>query len=1084
VGALAPEPSTFDPCAPIPAGTTVLEASAGTGKTHTITQLAVRAVALDGLPLDRLLAVTFTRAATGELRERIRARLARSERLLREGRTADGDAVDALLAEGTEDEVRERCGRLRRALADFDAATIVTLDGFAFAVLGTLGVAGDLDPDPRVVEEVDDLREQVVLDLHLLRFRSRPRLFGLKEARAVVRRATELPEAVLRPADTRDFTSRPETLARLAERARTELGDRKRRARLLTFDDLMLRLRAALRSEDGEALCARLRDQWSLVLVDEFQDTDPVQWEVLEQAFAGPGSATRLVLIGDPKQAIYAFRGADVRAYLRALGTAGTVRELRTNWRSDAPLIAAHDALLGGVQLGSPEIPYRTVEAHFGRPRLHRAPERAALAFRVVDRGHPAIEQTRYGYVQVDSGRAMVARDCAAQIAELLASGAEIEPPDEPRRAVRPEDVAVLCRKSRNAQAVQDELAALGVPAVLGGAGSVFATAAATDWLRLLEALERPGWEGAARLAALTPFLGWDAARLCAASPDDLEAVHAKLHAWARVLRGPGVAALHATITAEEGLPRRVLATRGGERALTDLRHVAELLHREGTSGALGATALATWLRRRIREARTGEEDRERTRRLESDRRAVQLLTVHGAKGLEFGVVHLPDLWDVTTARSGAPVAFHDGGRRVLDVSLEGREHHAALGAWRAEERAEELRLLYVALTRARHQAVVWWAGAAAASGAPLTRLLLDRRPDGALGPGPDRTPADAAMLGALEELASSCPEISVATVETTDPPRYAEPPAAPAELAARRFDRPIDHAWRRTSYSALAAGARETRVAVGTEVEDDLLADEPPEDELLGAEGGSALATMPGGRDVGTVVHRVLERADLAAGDLEGELERELTEATARSGVELGPLDAVAADLAIALRTPVLDGRAVTATEDRLDELVFELPLAGGDVPAGDVTLGRLAAALHEHLAEGDPVRAYADVLAQPGLGPPFRGFLTGSIDLVARWEHDGVRRYALYDYKTNRLPSYEPSALHAEMAEAHYWLQALIYLVALHRHLRAREPGYDADRQLAGAAYLFLRGMPEAGVVTWSPSGALLDALSEVLG
>jgi exodeoxyribonuclease V beta subunit len=172
-------PAPFDPRAELPEGVTVLEASAGTGKTSTIAALAARAVALDGMRLDRLLAVTFTRAATGELRERIRERLVRSERLLREGRTGEGDVVDVLLAQGDPEEVRARCGRLRQALADFDAATIVTLHGFCQAVLGTLGVAGDLDPDSAVVEEVDDLRDQVLLDLYLRRFRVHRPMFGL-----------------------------------------------------------------------------------------------------------------------------------------------------------------------------------------------------------------------------------------------------------------------------------------------------------------------------------------------------------------------------------------------------------------------------------------------------------------------------------------------------------------------------------------------------------------------------------------------------------------------------------------------------------------------------------------------------------------------------------------------------------------------------------------------------------------------------------------------------------------------------------------------------------------------------------------
>jgi exodeoxyribonuclease V beta subunit len=1084
--------TAFDPAAPLSDGVTVLEASAGTGKTYTIAALATRAVALDGLPLERLLAVTFTRAATGELRERIRERLARSERLLREGRAIDGDEVDALLAAGTAAEVRERCGRLRTALADFDAATIVTLHGFCQTVLSALGVAGDLDPDPTVVEEVNDLREQVVLDLYLRRFRTHLPMFDLAQARTIVRAAVELPDVVVLPPDTRQMRNIAESRARLASVARTELDARKRRARLLTFDDLLVRLRDALAGDGGEALCDRLRARWELVLVDEFQDTDRLQWEVLERAFAGSGR--RLVLIGDPKQAIYAFRGADVHAYLGAADRAGALHTLDVNWRSDQDLIDAYDALLGGVQLGHERIAYRTVRAHHITRRLRGAPDPAALRLRVLDRFAPTIVRTaKAEVVQVTSARHAVAADCARDLSALLASGAEVEH-DGGRRRLRPGDVAVLCRKSENAQRVYRELERLGVPVVLAGAGNVFDTAAATHWLRLLEALERPAYEGAARVAALTPFLGWDAERLAAATPADLEGVHGRLHRWARLLRTQGVAALAEAITVDERLAARVLGSAGGERALTDLRHVAELLHRVGTTDGLGATALATWLRRRIADARVSDADQDHARRLESDHLAVQVLTVHRSKGLEFPIVYLPDLWDVFRPQKDRPAAFHDtSGRRGLDVGLIGREYQGHVLAKTTEERAEELRLLYVALTRARHQAVMWWAGTQMAACAPLTRLLLDRDADGAIGLGLDTTPSDDVMTKALTELAARAPgRMSVGTAPSGVGIPFSPPAVPEADLEVRRFARPLDRAWRRTSYSALAAGAKEHRVPVGTEAEENLLADEPvaEDDEPTTTQDASALARMPAGREIGTVIHRVLEQADFTADDLPAELLAHLEAATVRGGVEVGALADVSAGLAAALAVPLgptLDDRALTAISpaDRLDELVFELPLAGGDRPSGQVTLGRIAEVLQARLAADDPIRPYADLLAAP---TPFRGYLTGSIDLVWRWRtEEGRWRFALADYKTNRLPDYGQATMLAEMQDKHYLLQALIYLVALHRHLRARLADYDADRDLAGAAYLFVRGMgigadPGDGVVAWQPSGALLDALSEV--
>jgi exodeoxyribonuclease V beta subunit len=227
-----------------------------------------------------------------------------------------------------------------------------------------------------VVEEVDDLRDQVLLDLYLRRFRVHRPMFGLAGAAEVVGAAIGLPGVPVIPVDTGHAMDVAETRGRLARAGREELDLRKRRLRLLTFDDLLVRLRDALASEDGEALCDRLRARWDLILVDEFQDTDRLQWEVLERAFVAAGK--RLVLIGDPKQAIYAFRGADVHAYLGALQHAGVVRTLDVNWRSDQDLIDAHDALLAGTQLGHPLIPYRAVRARHAARRLHGAPDRAA----------------------------------------------------------------------------------------------------------------------------------------------------------------------------------------------------------------------------------------------------------------------------------------------------------------------------------------------------------------------------------------------------------------------------------------------------------------------------------------------------------------------------------------------------------------------------------------------------------------------------------------------------------------------------------------------------------------------------------
>ncbi|HEV7864763.1 MAG TPA: 3'-5' exonuclease, partial [Acidimicrobiia bacterium] len=473
-----------------------------------------------------------------------------------------------------------------------------------------------------------------------------------------------------------------------------------------------------------------------MALVDEFQDTDPVQWDILRLGFGGSGAT--LVLIGDPKQAIYAFRGADVYAYLAAAEVAGTQATLAVNWRSDQGLIDAYDVLLRGARLGHEGIIYKQVRAAPANqaPRLVGAPVAAPLRLRVLHRDDGIVTITpQKQLAQAAHSRALIAGDLADDLVTLLSSGARVErrhrdgsPAGD--EEVRPGHVAVLVRTNRQANLVRGALAAVGITAVINGAGSVFATPVAREWLRLLEALERPTSVTRARSATLTAFLGWEAEQVAAAGDDAWETVHFTLNRWAGVLRRHGVASLLELISASEGLPARLLTEAGGERDLTDLRHVGQLLHGAATAEGLGMTALTAWLRQRIAEAEEDTNSEERSRRLESDAEAVQVLTIHRSKGLEFPVVYLPYLWEPGYVPPRCAAVYHDarnGNVRTIDVSLGGDERdpwHDHRSAFLVEQRGEDLRLAYVALTRAKHQAVLWWAAGKDSENSALFRLL------------------------------------------------------------------------------------------------------------------------------------------------------------------------------------------------------------------------------------------------------------------------------------------------------------------------------------------------------------------------
>lgn len=1119
----------FDLAGPLPRGTALLEASAGTGKTFAIGALVTRYVAEGVVPLDQMLVVTFGRAATQELRDRVRGALLRAERTFAAALAGrDTGPVDTVLEALLDVGDAERAARHRRladALAVFDHATIATIHQFCQLVLRSLGVAGDTEPGAELVESLADLTVEVVDDLYLRRYgsASEPPPFDRACALKVATAAVEDPRAGLADADPDDAVGAARV--RFAREVRAEMERRKRRLGILSYDDLLGRLADALdpaAADGGVAVGARMRERWRVVLVDEFQDTDPVQWQVLERAF-GAADTGAMVLVGDPKQAIYAFRGGDVVAYLDAARHATTRATLGSNWRSDAPLVDTLAVLLGNAALGHEEIVVHPVRAEGGDSRLAGAPYPAPFRLRQVPRdGLPQYK----GLVRAAPAREHVAADLAADVAGLLAAGATWD-----GRPLVPGDVAVLVSARAHGRLVQEALAEHGVAGVMPG-GDVFETPAADEWLTFLEALESPHRSGLVRAAALTAFLGRTAADLDAGG-EDLTARDADtLRGWALLLRHRGVAALLEAVEGQleavegqleaaeqRGLSARVLARAGGERLLTDIRHLGQLLHEVSVTGSLGLTALLAWFRDERR--RTGTT--ERPRRLDSDAEAVQIVTVHGSKGLQYPVVYLPFGYD-NYARPVEIALYHDEhGARTIDVSGSGAHWAAHCAAHRAEEDGEELRKLYVALTRAQSQVVAWWAPTSSTPTSGLHRLLFGRTPGTREVPGSQPVKDDAyvtRVLGLLQELGGPAAELAVPAAATAPAPVDGHAP-----LTARTFDRAVDTTWRRTSYSGLVAAADDgagagagTGAGVGSEPEAAGTDDEPaaPEADISVVPGAaertapaaetSPMADLPTGATFGSLVHAVLENADPFAPDLRAELLEHVTEQLRWWPVTADP-GAIADGLLPLHRTPLgplADGLTLgeIGLPDRLRELTFELPLSGGDAEGGlggpegtGATLGDLAPLLRAHLPADDPLAAYAGRLDQPALGDqPLRGYLTGSVDVVLRLPSG---RFVVVDYKTNFLGPAVADYTRERMAEAmlhsHYPLQALLYGAVLHRYLRWRVPGYDPDTHLGGALYLFVRGMagpdtPDAGgspagVFSWRPPTALLVALSGLL-
>jgi exodeoxyribonuclease V beta subunit len=901
---------------------------------------------------------------------------------------------------------------------------------------------------------------------------------------------------------------------------------------------MLLRLAEALADPHrGQAARRRLAERYRVVLVDEFQDTDLVQWDVVHRAFASSGA--HLILIGDPKQAIYAFRGADVYAYLAARRSTVPANRftLERNWRCDADLGAALDALFDPLQFGNAEIVYRPVSGTCQHPNPGIAPPVEPLRLRWLDRSQGYLGQRFHSSKAVtkNSAEQLVAVDVAAEIDKLVASGAQIAAQDQAgTKPLEPGDVAVLVRTNEQATLVQKQLISAGIPAVVSTSRSVMSTPAARDWLLLLDALQQPSSRSLAASVALGAFFGKPAEALASGDERFWEAVHARLHEWAAVLQRAGVAGLFAEACASEELPKRLLSEVQGERRLTDLAHIAELLHAEARRSQLGPAALRAWLARRKQEATSERaETEELCRRLDSDAKAVQILTVHRAKGLEFPVVYCPYFWTRgKRPRSGEPVSFHDrlGTSRKLDVGGDDGpcyEEHFKLA--QNELEGEDLRQMYVAATRAKHMLVIWWVPGAQCQRSPFGRLLLSPRDaDGALGEPRPKEPSDKEVAAALNLVAARAPglvrveQMSSSQLAARGPARGIGPPKV---LAVMPFERPVDTSWARLSYSSITASAH-GHAPVGSEPEEPGTYDEPPDGDqpapvLVASTSGdgaageesvlrsfaSPWAAIPAGASAGTFLHRVLQLVDFTA----PELTSSLTSVVNRY-IETYPGDPddaprIVTALEIALNTPLgplaggLSLRGIRRA-DRLDELGFELPLAGGETPAGEVTTADLADAFSVHVRPGEPLWAYTKTLRGHAIGTTLRGYLNGSLDLAFRTVCEGGPRYFVVDYKTNWLAPpgealsawhYRPAALEAEMCRSHYVLQALFYLVALHRYLRWRLPGYRPEEHLGGVLYLFVRGMcgPDqptvaghpCGVFSWRPPAALVQNLSDLL-
>jgi len=859
------------------------------------------------------------------------------------------------------------------------------------------------------------------------------------------------------------------------------MAELKRRNRQFGFADMLVRLKEALEGANGEALRKRILDQFPVAMVDEFQDTSPDQYRIFDLLYRVQDNdpARGLFLIGDPKQSIYGFRGADIHSYLSARrATSGRHYQLGTNFRSTKQLVRAVNQLFHYAEQGytagafrfrqgdDNPLPFEPVDANGRKQELVG-----------VDGPYQAlaVATTERDDLRTEDYRDFFAHHCAEHIVTLLNDERVGFADDEGAqfinfRRLLPADIAILVRDRKEATAVRRALALRKVPSVyLSDQDSVVESEEAADMLRWLQAVANPLDGSLARAAFATATCALPLAELARLASDEqawesrVEQLKTLHQAWQR----QGVLAMLRRFIHELGLPAKLLAMAGGERRLTNLLHLAELLQ-EASRELDGEQALIRWFAEQIEGM--GEGGDERVLRLESDAELVKVVTVHKSKGLEYPLVYLPFAVTArkTERRNRAFFEYMEDGERHIDLALS----DDALEAVDRARLEEDLRLLYVALTRARH---FLWLGVAAVAAGRKGENRLHESALGYLLTGGDKVPASA-MRERWDSLRADTDGIELHTLDAPEGcTMLHRTDVRPDLVEAPAFHGSFERNWAIGSFTSLT---RHTVAPPQRAQEENLMEEaEPGTVEVLHAE-DAPWHRFPRGAGPGNFLHERLEwMASEGFDRIDDENFRaQLTQKIERAGWANRREDAMAWLQTIATTTlPPLGASLaeLAASSTVLPEMEFWFPSRQLDVGA----LDRLC---RRHLL-GNVQRP---VLPERQL----HGMLKGFMDLV--FEIDG--RYWVLDYKSNALgtgdAAYTKTAMANGMAGHRYDIQGAIYMLAVHRLLRARlGDDYQPEQQLGGAVFLFLRGIANPathGCYLIEPDLELLDGLDRLLG
>lgn len=1101
-------------------GGTLIEASAGTGKTYSIAFLVLRMVVEQDLPIDSILVVTFTNAATAELQGRIRERLQEARDLLKD---SNHNNDDKRLAEWADlrrglgvDSIKQDLHRLNQALADVDQAQVSTIHSFCQRALSEFPLESQLSFNTELTKDIAPIKQQLVEDFW------RKEIYPLTKQRAALVRQhfktpTDLakvlgkvhsPSSKILPQTDTDLSACLDTIEDLTAKLQgwidntlpaaksyvekgldegwfkknqrgtlsttlenfildplafinklqsaslkahepqadefinglkapvmdlldlqttqkalpfvlqtkliqhyfAEIANLTQAFGVMSFNDLVTQL-ANLIKANNEQLIRCLKRKYQAALIDEFQDTDADQWCIFNALFNG--QEHYLYLIGDPKQAIYKFRGADIYAYLQAKATCSRHLTLDTNWRSSPAMVTAVNSIYEQC-----DNPFKMGEAMVFEPveagKTEDTYPQPFVCWQV-----PSSNQGNKW--SAGALKDVIQANVCAEITQLISA-----------HQVEPKDIAILVSSNPSAASYQTALRQLGVAAVINAKQSVFDTAEARDLLWLLQAIETPNSQQQVKQALCASVFGFSGNQL-----HDLfnhqdqqleawfEAFYVAHHIW---LEKGFVSALNSLMEHGSIIDTLCLDI-NAERRLTNWQHLLELTQNQINKFQLSLNQAVLWLETQLQEDNAEEGEL----RLETDADALQIVTMHSSKGLQYKIVFCPELYK--GPKSAKSVSFHDDNKElVIDIGSDDLAAHKKQAA--EESFAEVLRLAYVALTRAEEKCYLVMG----------ENNHIDVK-------GYDKSAAHYLMANGIPAA-----DMFAHTMMQPTPQIFAIDRAdtATEEYQALAFNKYINSQFTLTSFSGLTRNQHhDSRDLKDAETEADKHND-------------IVISNLPKGAHFGNLVHDLYEESQFS--DLQHGPDSELLAGLMEKyGVQ---------DLAPNLAEFNLMIKNSVATP--LDESGFHLAQITQQHCLKEMEFYYLLDQFH--------IGRFNQILAQLGAEIPYNpldekqlsGYLNGSIDLFC--QHDG--KFYVMDYKTNSLPNYRPATMHAAMLEHNYGLQAVIYSLAAHQYLQQRlGDSYNYEAHFGGAKYLFVRGMngedAEGGVYAFKPSKELIDRL-----